>query len=80
MIEKKMVRHVLQNRASSLVIGYLSFSLPIVFNEGGGEYLITAIVKKQFIRYQELYFSFVTKHLLDHIYKQGKKQSLFRVK
>lgn len=45
-----------------------------------GEYLITAIVKKQFIRYQELYFSFVTKHLLDHIYKQGKKQSLFRVK
>lgn len=36
MIEKKMVRHVLQNRASSLVIGYLSFSLPIVFNEGGG--------------------------------------------
>lgn len=36
MIEKKMVRHVLQNRASNLVIGYLSFSLPIVFNEGGG--------------------------------------------
>lgn len=31
-----MVRHVLQNQASSLVIGYLFFSLPIVFNEGGG--------------------------------------------
>lgn len=33
---KKMVRLVLQNQASSLVIGYLFFSLPIVFDEGGG--------------------------------------------